>query len=303
MRGLEKWNDKDFVNNLYSDTTSNESLFIKAVEAVYDAVNDDDDFVSAFVRRQFNREIKAYQRGKLQEVINANKRKKSESVLPGLHSQSKMLGNRKSVHVQWEMKECTMPDGKSEMVGEYVLSDYSTESTGPSVVTFEPKDHSNDDHKWCWVMFRKSRKLKGTDLDSKYTGYWEEVKSGTTENVPMTPRDKAVPLAHLNRMFDLLQQFYEFSVRTEKEKQRLVQKHPQLAKTPLYVDFVAEKEDKSKEYRIRIDDQLYRLTWWNCNGPAECNAIALKINDNDKELFYMRFQHGVEDLAWYVMSH
>ena len=82
----------------------------------------------------------------------------------------------------------------------------------------------------------------------------------------------------------------------------MVQKHPQLAKTPLYVDFVAEKEDKSKEYRIRIDDQLYRLTWWNCNGPAECNAIALKINDNDKELFYMRFQHGVEDLAWYVMS-
>ena len=99
-------------------------------------------------------------------------------------------------------------------------------------------------------------------------------------------------------------------MRDEKEKQRIVRKEKVLVNTALYLDYCEEDKDHrqlvaraSKEYRIRINNRLYRLKWWNGAGSNECTAISLCIGNETREHFYMRFKHEVDGLLWYVMVH
>lgn len=93
-----------------------------------------------------------------------------------------------------------------------------------------------------------------------------------------------VPLDHLNLIYELLQQFYGFSLLDEKEKQRFKRKERVLVDTPLFVDFgerELKKGRRNKEYRVMIDCRyLYRIKWWNGNGPTDCNAISLFIGED-----------------------
>lgn len=59
----------------------------------------------------------------------------------------------------------------------------------------------------------------------------------------LVPTD--VPLQHLTLIYELLQQFYRYSLRDEKEKIRLKRKEKVLVETPLYIDF-CETEEKHR---------------------------------------------------------
>jgi len=62
-----------------------------------------------------------------------------------------------------------------------------------------------------------------------------------------------VPLEHLNLIYELLQQFYRYSLLDDKEKQRLERKERVLTETPLFMDHCGEDKDSeniSKEYTI-----------------------------------------------------
>ena len=109
-------------------------------------------------------------------------------------------------------------------------------------------------------------------------------------------------LRHLNIIFELLQHHYWHSVKDEKEKKSIAKKQPKLIESPLYKDYCLEENNKKKrdsEYRIKIDDELYRLSWWNGQGRSGCNAIVISIGEfNPKVYFYLRFKHKVDKMLW-----
>eukprot|EP01083_Nonionella_stella_P314177 1130828_1 len=120
---------------------------------------------------------------------------------------------------------------------------------------------------------------------------------------------KYIPLLHLNIIFELLQHHYWHSVKDEKEKDAILNKDPELIDTPLYRDYCIDEKKKSKrklrrEYRIRIEHELYRLSWWNAKGRASCNAIAIYVGETptdgtrDREYYYMRFKYKIKKMIW-----
>ena len=98
----------------------------------------------------------------------------------------------------------------------------------------------------------------------------EEPLKAAKKEKPKKEKFQYMSLSHLNILFEVLQQHYMWSVRDKKEKEHLKKKEPELFSSPLYHDFCSEDQPKhlnrSTEYRIKINNRVYRLSWWNSKG-------------------------------------